>query len=89
MMIGRKKPKAADMAGGRTPETNANEPGDAFDQAPRKPTYADIWHRSEHKMYSTSEVLTDDKLARMDMTKSGIVLKKQTRTINKKPMILF
>jgi len=38
MTMGRKKPKSAEMAGGRTPETTANDPGDVVDHVERKPT---------------------------------------------------
>lgn len=34
--------KSAEMAGGETPETKANDAGDASAHFERKPTYADI-----------------------------------------------
>jgi hypothetical protein len=37
-MMGRKKPKVAMTAGGRTPETIAKDHGDAVDQELRNPT---------------------------------------------------
>lgn len=41
-MMGRKNPNKAETAGGKTPETNAKEPGEAWDHRAKKPTYADI-----------------------------------------------
>jgi hypothetical protein len=38
MMIGRKNPKIPETAGGRTPETNAKDQGEALNHALRKPT---------------------------------------------------
>lgn len=38
MTIGRKKPKSAETAGGRTPEMNVNEPGEACCHSERNPT---------------------------------------------------
>jgi len=38
MMIGRKNPKSAEIAGGKTPETTANDAGDAVSHFERKPT---------------------------------------------------
>jgi hypothetical protein len=38
MTMGRKKPKSAEMVGGATPETKANDPGDAIAHFERKPT---------------------------------------------------
>jgi len=38
MTIGRKNPKSAEIAGGKTPETTANDPGDEVDHRERKPT---------------------------------------------------
>jgi hypothetical protein len=38
MTMGRKKPKSAEIAGGKTPETTAKDPGDAMDHSERKPT---------------------------------------------------
>lgn len=42
MMMGKKNPNKADTAGGKTPETNAKEPGEAVDHCAKKLTYADI-----------------------------------------------
>lgn len=42
-----------------------------------------------HNVHTGKAKRTDDKLARMEMTKSGMVLKKQTNTNNKKPISLF
>jgi hypothetical protein len=41
-MMGKKNPKKADTAGGKTPETNAKELGEAVDHCAKKLTYADI-----------------------------------------------
>ena len=71
--MGKKKPKRADTAGGRTPEMNVNDPGEALDHDWRK---------------GTKEV-SDAKFARIDMTKSGIVLKKQTRLRNIHPIVFL
>lgn len=38
MMIGRAQPKSADTAGGSTPDTKVNDPGDASDQDCKKGT---------------------------------------------------
>jgi len=42
MIMGRKNPKKAETAGGKTPETNAKELGEAVAHCDKKPTYADI-----------------------------------------------
>lgn len=73
MMIGRKNPKMAETAGGRTPETKVKVPGEAFDQDWRKGT----------------KVVRDARLARMEMMNRGNVLKKQTRTKKIQPVVLF
>jgi hypothetical protein len=44
--MGRKKLKSAEMAGGETPETKANDAGDAVAHSERKPTYADICRKN-------------------------------------------
>lgn len=49
MTMGKKNPNKAETAGGKTPETNAKEPGEALDHCDKKPTYADIC-KDRHKM---------------------------------------
>ena len=91
MTMGRKNPNKAETAGGKTPETNAKEPGEAWDHWYKKLTYADICTERVTKCPHTIHEVerTEDKLARTEMTKSGMVLKKQTKNSNKKPIALF
>jgi hypothetical protein len=73
MTMGRKKPKSADTAGGKTPEMNVKEPGEAFDQ---------LWRKG------TKDV-REAKLARIEIMKRGMVLKKQTRNKNIQPVVFL
>ena len=71
--IGRKNPNRADTAGGSTPEMKVNEPGDA----------------SDHSCRNGTKDVKDAKLAKMEMMKSGSVLKKQTANRKDHPMVFL
>ena len=73
MMIGNAHPNSEETAGGSTPEMKVNEPGEALDQFWRKGTKA----------------VSEAKLARIEMTKSGMVLKKQTTERKSQPVVFF
>ena len=71
MMIGSAHPNSADTAGGSTPDTNVNECGESSDHVSRNGTNA----------------VSEDKLARTEMIRSGIVLKAQTVTNYAQPIV--
>jgi hypothetical protein len=70
-MMGKQNPNKVETADGRTPETNANEMGDALDHLDKKPTYADICRETVSPCWAMPSEMkpTEDKLARMDITK--------------------
>jgi len=92
MMMGRKNPKIPETAGGRTPETTANDLGDAIDHCFRNGTNAvSCQQNAVSRMHAglQDEGPTAARLARKEMTKRGIVLKKQTATSQIMPSNLF
>lgn len=66
--MGKKNPNEAEIAGGKTPETNAKEPGEVWDQFAKKPTYVDICLEC-HERISTRQ--TDGGTHRGQVGKNG------------------
>jgi hypothetical protein len=87
MMRGKKKVKNPEMDGGNTPDTTANEDGEASNHSCKKGTYTLICknRRMSSKVRNKRLKHTESKLAKIDITKSGTVLKKQIRLSQMNP----